>query len=111
MSPPIRAPRILSLLALAMSLTACTARRGDPSASVLLFNGAGTSREDVAALEDLLDQNHVPFATADSAGLNEMDAAQLRQKRLLVIPGGNFEKMGNNLSAAASANIRRAVEA
>jgi hypothetical protein len=40
-----------------------------------------------------------------------MSAAALGAYRLLIMPGGNFEVMGNNLSSAASSNIRNSVRA
>ncbi len=92
-------------------LPACTPR---PSSStppgVLLFAGSGTSTNDVAAIETILDQNHLGYATATSAQLNEMTEEQLRTYRLLIVPGGNFEQLGNSLTPSTTANIRTAVD-
>lgn len=38
-----------------------------------------------------------------------MSEAQLRKHRLLIVPGGNFETIGNSLSSGAATNIRQAV--
>jgi len=82
---------------------------GEPYAQVLLFNGAGVSRNDVRAFEDLLRDRGIRYTTADSGDLDAMSIAQLRAHRLLIVPGGNFVEMGNHLAAATSANIRAAV--
>ncbi len=92
-------------------VTACDSR-ATPSEwpNILLFNGSGTSPNDVAALENILDENHFSYATADTSQLNEMSAAQLKAYRLLIIPGGNFEQIGDGLTSSTAANVRQAVE-
>jgi glutamine amidotransferase-like uncharacterized protein len=81
------------------------------SATVLLFNGSGTSPGDAAALESILREQQIPYATVDSRQLGGMSATQLESYRLLIVPGGNFVRMGNGLSPTATANIRSAVGA
>ncbi|HKE95893.1 MAG TPA: BPL-N domain-containing protein [Povalibacter sp.] len=103
------APVVLLMLS---ALFACSA--GDEAsqagkADILLFNGDGVSRNDVAAFERILRANHFNYATVDSRQLNEMDALQLRSHRLLIVPGGNFVEMGKGLTAVATANVRDAV--
>jgi hypothetical protein len=78
--------------------------------AVLLFNGTGTSPNDVAAFEKILRTKNVTYAKANSAQLNRMSEAELREYRVLLFPGGNFEKIGNNVSSNATANIRSAVQ-
>ena len=39
-----------------------------------------------------------------------MTVSQLRQSRVLIVPGGNFERIGNSLTSSATANIREAVQ-
>ena len=39
-----------------------------------------------------------------------MSDGEIRGSRLLIVPGGNFEKIGNSLSTNASVNLRNAVE-
>jgi glutamine amidotransferase-like uncharacterized protein len=93
-----------------LSLCACNAP-ASPDADILLFTGTGASPGDVAAIKALLRRNALSFATTDTRALNEMSQERLRAYRLLIMPGGNFEVMGNNFSPAASANIRASVEA
>ena len=81
----------------------------ESSAPILLFNGKGTSRGDVAAFETILSDTHLDYELVNSSRLNEMPEAQLRQHRLLIVPGGNFIDMGNSLTPGAAANIRNAV--
>jgi glutamine amidotransferase-like uncharacterized protein len=76
---------------------------------ILLFAGAGTSAGDVAAIEDLLSGAHLLYETASSRALDSVTEAQLRQHRLLLVPGGNFEQLGKGLAPATTATIRKAV--
>ena len=64
---------------------------------ILLFTGAGTSSGDVAAIESLLDEMRLGFDTASSSRLNRMSEADLRKYNLLIVPGGNFMHMGEQL--------------
>jgi hypothetical protein len=95
----------------AAALAACEGpggRRGLP-APILLFNGTGTSRGDVAAIETILNGSHLDYSTADSSQLNAMGESQIREHRLLIVPGGNFIDIGNSLTPGTTANIRGAV--
>jgi len=76
---------------------------------ILLFNGRGTSPNDVAAFERILKSKQVHYTTASSAELNRMSEPEIGKYRLLIVPGGNFEEIGKNLSSNARANIREAV--
>jgi len=87
--------------------TMACANRTPPT--ILLFNGDGTSAGDVAAVERVLEQNDLSYATASSRQLNEMSESELRAYRLLIVPGGNFERIGNGLTAGTAANVRTAV--
>ncbi|HEX4574105.1 MAG TPA: BPL-N domain-containing protein [Gemmatimonadales bacterium] len=78
-------------------------------APVLLFNGTGTSPHDVAAVETILNSNHLDYATVNSSQLNEMGESQLGRYRLLIIPGGDFVEIGKSLTSNTTANIRSAV--
>jgi glutamine amidotransferase-like uncharacterized protein len=78
-------------------------------ANILLFTGTGTSSGDVAAIESLLDEMRLGFDTTSSSRLNGMVEADLRGYKLLIVPGGNFMHMGENLNAAANGNVRHAV--
>lgn len=76
---------------------------------VLLFNGRGTSPGDVAAMQTVLNQAHLTFATVNSSQLDRMSEAQLREYRLLIIPGGNFIKIGEGIMPNTMGTVRSAV--
>jgi glutamine amidotransferase-like uncharacterized protein len=80
------------------------------TAPILLFNGAGTSPGDVAALEKILSREHLNYSTVHSAQLNAMSESKIREYRLLIVPGGDFEHIGNGLTSSTTANIRKAIE-
>src|SRR5205085_5882568 len=96
------------------ALTACRTSsdesRMPAPAPILLFNGTGTSPGDVAALERILSNGHPNYATANSSQLNGMSESQIREYRLLIIPGGNFEHIGNSLTSNTTGNIRSAIQ-
>jgi hypothetical protein len=99
-------------LALIVALSGCQSRPR-PSVggkAVLLFDGTGSSRSDVEAIESLLDESRLGYATAGSARLDEMSDVELAGYRLFIVPGGNFEAMGNHLQPATSAKLRAAVQ-
>jgi len=95
------------VLAVCLLTTAC--QRDPGPASVLLFNGTGTSAPDVAAVEGVLRDAHLTYAVANSRQLGAMTAPQLRAYRLLIVLGGNFVEIGKGLTPASVANIRDAV--
>ena len=101
----LRAAGILVCAALGC-ITAC---RPNKPTSILLFNGAGTSPSDVAALENILRSHHFNYSMVDSPQLNAMSESQLLGYRLLVVPGGNFVEMGKSLTPGTPGNIRGAV--
>jgi len=80
------------------------------ASGILLFSGAGSSPNDVKAFETILKDQHVSYSKVNSSQLNQMSEAQLREYRLLIVPGGNFIAIGNGLKPGASANIRKAVQ-
>ncbi len=81
-----------------------------PAPSILLFNGTGTSPNDVSAVERILKKRNLDYATADSDQLNNLSEAELKNFRLLIIPGGNYLKMGAALTSTTTTNIHRAVQ-
>jgi glutamine amidotransferase-like uncharacterized protein len=95
------------ILAACLLATAC--QHDATPASVLLFNGRGTSANDVAAVESVLRDADLSYAIANSRQLGAMTASQLRTFRLLIVPGGNFIEIGKGLTPVAVANIRGAV--
>jgi glutamine amidotransferase-like uncharacterized protein len=93
-----------------LTLTTCAPQAPSRLAPILLFNGAGTSAEDVAAVEAILNDNHLDYVTVNSSELNGMSVEQLMACRLLIVPGGNFIAIGNRLRARTTANIHSAVQ-
>jgi glutamine amidotransferase-like uncharacterized protein len=94
---------------LASGLTACDPPAPVGRAPILLFVGNGTSPGDVAAVERVLDDGHLAYATATSAQLNRMSASQFTAYRLILVPGGNFIDMSASLTRRAAANVHDAV--
>jgi glutamine amidotransferase-like uncharacterized protein len=77
---------------------------------VLLYSGTGTSSADVVAIESVLGNLGIAYATADAAKLNAMTEPQLGGYKLIIIPGGNSITIGENLAGVTAANIRAAVQ-
>jgi glutamine amidotransferase-like uncharacterized protein len=77
---------------------------------VLLFNGTGTSSNDAAAIENLLEKSRISYSTASSAQLDEMSAARLRTYHLIIVPGGDFTRIGMSLKKDTTAKLREAVQ-
>lgn len=101
-----------ALLLISAASAACAPRPESPRdvAPVLLFAGGGTTPNDVAAIEAILDSSYLAYDTADSSQFNQMTESQISRYRLLIVPGGNFVDMGNSLTARATANVRNAVK-
>jgi glutamine amidotransferase-like uncharacterized protein len=76
---------------------------------ILLFDGQGTSPNDVAALERILSDSGLEYSTATSQQLDDLNESALRAYRLLVVPGGNFEDIGNGLNASTTVRLRSAI--
>lgn len=103
--------RILGTVLTIVGLSACgSIPTPSTSSSILLFKGSGTSAGDVAALETILDNNHLDYSTVNSSQLNRMGESQIRGYRLLIVPGGNFIDIGKGLSASSTSTIRQAVQ-
>ena len=100
---------VILLTVLTVSSISCR-HRGDPASPVLLFDGTGTSPGDVAAVEGLLADSGLAYDTAGSWRLDRMSEAELAAHRLLIVPGGDFMVMGNNLKWTTGAKIRSAVQ-
>jgi glutamine amidotransferase-like uncharacterized protein len=100
-----------SLVLISTALAACRVSSDKVSiASILLFDGTGTSPNDVAAVKTILNNNHLDYSTVNSSQLNKMGESQLREYRLLIVPGGNFIHIGKSLSSSTTTNIRSAVQ-
>jgi glutamine amidotransferase-like uncharacterized protein len=104
--------QILVIASVVLISAACGTRTALTSASaapILLFDGTGTSPNDVAAVKTILNSNHLDYSTVNSSKLNQMGESQIRGYRLLIVPGGNFIDIGNSLTSITTANIRNAV--
>jgi glutamine amidotransferase-like uncharacterized protein len=88
-------------------LTSCKSTLGE--APVMLFNGKGTSPNDVKAIKNILSSNNIDFTLVNSAQLNNLDTSQFRKYKLLIMPGGDFIEIGKNLTEGTTTNIRNAV--
>jgi glutamine amidotransferase-like uncharacterized protein len=77
--------------------------------SILLFSGRGTSPNDVAALERILTDGRFSYSTASSQQLDHLSEPELTAYRLLIVPGGNFEEIGNGLDASTTARLRTVI--
>ena len=97
------------LILILLSLTACAPSASNDDSPVLLFNGTGTSPNDVAAIERMLEDGQLKYATLNAQQLNDMSEARLMAHRLLIIPGGNYIAMGDSLAPATTTNICNAV--
>jgi hypothetical protein len=76
---------------------------------ILLFNGTGTTANDVKAVEAILVAHRLAYSTANSAQLNSMSETQLKAHRLLIVPGGNSITIGDYLTRTTTAKIHNAV--
>lgn len=100
----------LGLCALAFALAACKPAESNGAPPILLFNGTGVSPNSVRALEAILKDSRLQYATVNSRQLNGMNESQLMSHRLLIVPGGNFITIGDHLTPGTAANIRQAVQ-
>jgi len=76
---------------------------------VLIFNGTGTSPNDVTAIENVVKAKGLAYHTANSSQLDGMSQSQLTAYKLFIVPGGNSITIGNNLSSKATTTVRNAV--
>ena len=112
------AHRVLLTLALfsliagasASSSTIASPSQGNDRPVILLFIGKGTSPNDVAALERILNDNHLDFATADSNQFNQTERISVRGTSVADRPRGNFEDIGNRLTATKSLTQKPALD-
>ena len=99
---------VIPLALISSANTACGVRGG--IAPILLFNGTGSSPNDVRAVEHVLNSNHLDYSTVSSSQLNGMGELQIRGYRLLIVPGGDFIQIGTHLTASTTGKIRNAVQ-
>ncbi|HTH46408.1 MAG TPA: BPL-N domain-containing protein [Candidatus Limnocylindria bacterium] len=98
------------MLSVLVGLTGCSPAEPDPAAPILLFKGTGTSPNDVKAVEAVLKDAQLAYATVNSEQLDHLSEARLRAYRLFIIPGGNYLTMGDGLTTSATAKVREAVQ-
>lgn len=106
----MRAGRRTRILLFALCAAACRPAAESARPPILLFAGAGTSPNDVAAVERILEGETLAYRTTSSAALNQLDDTQLRAYQLLIVPGGNFIDMAESLTPATTARVRDAVQ-
>lgn len=82
----------------ASTAAASTPLKSGGTAQILLFNGTGTSPNDVTALETILKGKNVNYSKVNSSQLNAMSESRMREYGLLIVPGGNFIDIGNGLN-------------
>jgi glutamine amidotransferase-like uncharacterized protein len=58
----------------------------------------------------MLNSNNLSYSIVNSSQVNEMGESQIRRYRLLIVPGGDFVKIGDSLTAGATAAVRNAVQ-
>src|SRR6266567_8123388 len=104
-----RSIQLISCIA-ALALTACAPTTSNDSPPILLFNGTGTSPNGVKAVEAVLKDSHLEYATVNSRQLNGMSESQLMAYRLMIVPGGNYITIGNSLTPDTTTNIHNAVQ-
>jgi len=98
------------LFLISLALMACSPPASSTVPPILLFNGTGTSANDVAAVETILKNRHLNYSTVNSRRLNGMNESQLMAYRLMIVPGGNFIAIGDSLTSSTTANIHNAVQ-
>jgi hypothetical protein len=104
-----RSIQTLSCIA-TIALAGCSPPEPNEAAPILLVNATGASLNDVKAVEAILKDRQLKYAIVNSRQLNRMSEAQLLAYRLMIIPGGNYIKVGNSLTAATTTNIHHAVQ-
>ena len=93
-----------------LACAGCTPPTASGPPAILLFSGDGTSPNDVRAIEALLIEMGQRYAAADSARLNGMSKGDLKAFRLILVPGGNYLKMGASLTPVTATNLHQAVQ-
>jgi glutamine amidotransferase-like uncharacterized protein len=108
----LRRGRIVASLLLIGASAICgpTPASARGTTDVLLFSGTGSSPNDVAAIESILDGSHISYSEVSSSQLNGMAESAISEYRLLIVSGGNFVDMGNSLTARTTAYVRNAVK-
>jgi len=91
------------------SLAAQQANANANVTPVLIFNGTGTSPNDVTAVESVVKSLGLAYHTANSSQLDGISQSELMAYKLFIVPGGNSITIGKNLSSKATTAVRDAV--
>lgn len=105
-----RAGRRTLILLFVVCSAACRPIAERAAPPILLFGGAGTSPNDVGAVERILEREKLAYRVSSSAELNRLTDAALRTYQLVIVPGGNFIDMAASLTPATTARVRDAVQ-
>jgi len=105
----VASPSSSTILAGSDSLLAQQANAYTNTTPVLIFNGTGTSPNDVTAVESVVKAKGLAYHTANSSQLDGMSESQLLAYKLFIVPGGNSITIGNNVSSKATTTVRDAV--
>jgi glutamine amidotransferase-like uncharacterized protein len=108
-SSDLMSAAVLSTSTSTSSLTSAVLPATTSGATVLVYNGSGTSSTDVAAVESIVSSLHLSYHTANQSQLDKMSVSQLLGYRLFLMPGGNAITISGNLTRTATANVRSAV--
>lgn len=110
-SGPVKNQRIPAIaVGVSLLASACSPSAPHEVSPILLFNGTGTSPNDVKAIEAVLQGMHQSYTKVDSQKVNGMPESQWANIRLLIVPGGNYLTLGNSLSPTSATNIHHAVQ-
>ena len=111
-NPSISRRAVILFLAGIMSLflTACAPPSQKSAPLILLFNGTGTSPNDVKAIEAILKSKGLGYSMVNSRQLDEMSESEMGAYRLLIFPGGNYLTIGDHLTSNATTTVHRAVQ-
>ncbi|MCW5559129.1 MAG: hypothetical protein KIT22_15030 [Verrucomicrobiae bacterium] len=100
----------LFLCMASLAPAACVPPDSNEAPPILLFNGTGASPNSAKAIEAILKDRGLQYATVNSQQLNGMSESQLRAHRLMIVPGGNYITIGNSLTPDTTTNIHNAVQ-
>jgi glutamine amidotransferase-like uncharacterized protein len=104
-------PTSTMTLASTSTSTSAVLPASSSGATVLIYNGSGTSSTDVAAVESIVSSLHLSYHTANQSELDKLTESQLLGYRLFLMPGGNAITISGNLTRNATTNLRNAVNA
>jgi glutamine amidotransferase-like uncharacterized protein len=102
--------RVAVMIVTLVASASCSSQSFEPGRDILLYDGDGTSRNDVAAIEAILTKNKLSYSKIDFRQLSSLDETQLLRSKLLIVPGGDYIEMAEGLSDESVAKVRNAVD-